>query len=193
MGFGIFDFIAQAGKTIKSTLDGSEHIPHHENAPGEAHMGEVGLSGDVIDVTLALDTLIYADGEVLSDTATLTDAMRVNGGKGRITSITAIDEDDQGVAFDIAFFRVTQSLGTKNGAPSISDANARDCLGIVSIATGDYVDLGGVKVATKRDINLMVEADNASKNLFIGTITRGGTPTYTASGIKLRIGIDGRS
>lgn len=188
--FDIKDFTAGTAKTVRSTESGGVHTPHHIAAAAENHMGEVGVSMDVIDVTLALDTSTYADGDVLSDTATVSNAMRVNAGKGKLRSITVIDEDDQGVALDVVFFKATQSLGTKNAAPSISDANARDCLGFVSIASGDYIDLGGVRVATKRDINLMVEADTGSTSLFIGTITRGGTPTYTASGLKLKIGIE---
>ena len=35
------------------------------------------------------------------------------------------------------------ALGTENNAPNISDTNASEVLGIVNIATGDYVDLGG--------------------------------------------------
>lgn len=150
----------------------------------------VALPGaDVIDVTLTLDTLAYTAGDVLSDTATLTDAMRVVGGKGVLRSITVIDEDDQGVALDLYFFKATQSLGTKNGAPSLSDAAARDCLGYVAIAAGDYKDLGGVRVATKLDIGLVLESAAASKDLFVGTIT-GGTPTHTANGLRLKIGIE---
>lgn len=186
--FDIKDFTTETAVTIRSSESTGVHTPHHIVAAGENHMGEVSQPSEVIDVTLALDTSIYADGDVLSDTATLSSAMRVVGGKGKVTSITVIDEDDQGIAFDVVFFKVTQSLGTKNSPPSIADSNARDCLGFVSIATGDFIDLGGVRVACKRDINLAVEANTGSRDLFVGTITRGGTPTYTASGLRLKVG-----
>ena len=157
---------------------------------GETHIGQVGRPLDIIDVTLTLDTSIYADGDVLSDTATLTNAMRVAAGGGTLRSIVLIDEDDQGTALDVVFFKATQSLGTKNSAPNISDSAARDCLGSVNIATTDYIDLGGVRVATKRDLNLALESASGSRDIFIGTITRGGTPTYTANGLRVKIGIE---
>lgn len=84
------------------------------------------------------------------------------------------------------------SLGTFNAAPAITDANARQIVGRVSIATGDYVDLGGARVATKTGLNLMMSAAAATKQLFLATITRGGTPTYTAAGLKLKLGFSVR-
>lgn len=146
-------------------------------------------TGTVLDVTLTLDTLVYASGDVLSDTATLTNAVRANGGRATLRSIVVIDEDDQGIAFDIVFFSATQSLGTKNVAPAITDAAARDALGHISIVAGDYIDLGGVRIATLKNIQLKLQAATASRDLFLGTITRG-APTYTASGLRLRLALD---
>lgn len=143
----------------------------------------------VKDITLTLDTSIYADGDVLSDTAEITEAVRAFGQGCKIVSIAVLDEDDQGVALDVVFLKSNVSLGTKNSAPNISDANAREILGHVNIATTDYVDYGGARVATKRDIALAVKAADGKDSIFVSTITRGGTPTYTASGLKLRIGL----
>jgi hypothetical protein len=149
----------------------------------------VGTPGDLIDLTLSLDTNIYADGDVLADTQEIADAVLADGGRAMLESIALIDEDDQGIALDLVFFSANRSLGAENGAPNISDANARDCLGKVSIATGDFVDFGGVRVATKTGIGLLLEAAAGSRSLWVGAITRGGTPTYTASGIKLKLGL----
>jgi hypothetical protein len=157
--------------------------------PGENHIGEAGWAMDVIDVALTLAAATYTSGNVLSDTATVSNAMRVIGGKGILRSITVIDEDDQGAALDLLFFKLTQSLGTKNAAPTISDASARDCLGFISVVAGDYIDLGGVRVASKSGLGLALESDPASRDLFVATITRG-TPTYTASGLRLKLGIE---
>lgn len=144
---------------------------------------------EVIEVTLTLDTLAYVAGDVLSDTAAIPNAVARNGGAARLHSIAVIDEDDQGAALDLVFFAANRSLGTKNSPPSISDADARDALGHVSVVTGDYVDLGGVRVATKSAIALVLEASAASRDVYVATITRG-TPTHTANGLKLRIGLE---
>ena len=141
----------------------------------------------IVSVPLTLDTSIYQSGDVMSDTAEVTAAMRVTNGTGILQSIVVFDEDDQGTAFDLVFMSANRSLGTKNSAPDITDANARDILGIVSIASGDFIDLGGVRVATKANIGLPVKAATDTDDVFVGTITRG-TPTYTASGVRLRLG-----
>lgn len=153
-------------------------------------IGVVGGDDDVIDVTLNLDTSAYADGDVLSDTAELSNAVRVAGGKATLVSITVNDEDDQGGSFDIVFFRTNVSLGTKNSAPSISDTDAREYLGHISISSGDYIDLGGVQVARKigSECALELEAGSGSTSIFVSTISRD-TKTYTASGIRLKFGL----
>lgn len=144
----------------------------------------------LIDVTLVLDTSAYADNDVLSDTATVHDAVPYAGGRGILRSVRLLDEDDQGVEIDLVFFRTNVSLGTKNGAVSISDANAREILGHVSIVAADYTDLVNSQVATKSGLNLVLKAAGDSRDVFVSAIVRSGTPTYTASGIKLKIGID---
>lgn len=140
------------------------------------------------DVTLSLDTSAYTSGDVLAETQVVTDALRWADGCGLIQSVVVVDEDDQGVALDLHFFSANRSLGTENAAPNISDANARDHLGVVAVAAGDYKDLGGVRVATVKGIGLAVKAASGTKDIYVGAVT-GGTPTHTASGLRLRIGI----
>lgn len=145
-------------------------------------------AAEFFDVTLTLDTSAYTAGDVLSDTATLSNAFRMAGGRMQLVSLSVTDEDDQGVAFDIYFFDTNVSLGTKNSAPNISDANARTTIGRVPIATTDYADLGGVRIANVRNIGLLLEAAAGSRDLFIGTVNGAGTPTFTVNGLKLRLG-----
>jgi hypothetical protein len=144
-------------------------------------------SGDVLDVTLSLDTSAYADGDVLADTQTITNAARVSGGKLLLQSVHVLDEDDQGQPFDLIFLDTSNSLGTENLAPNISDANARKILGRVPISSGDYYDIGGSRIATLTGINLYMKT-SGTRDLYIGAISRG-TGTYTASGIKLKLGV----
>lgn len=144
-------------------------------------------ASEVVEVTLTLDTALYTSGDVLSDTVALTGAP-ANGGRVRLVSVAVMDEDDLGLAFDILFFAANKSLGTKNLAASISDADTRDVLGTVSIVAGDYVDLGGVRVATKSGLDLLLEAAAGSRTVYVATITRG-APTHTANGLRLKLGL----
>lgn len=142
------------------------------------------------EVTLSLDTVAYADGDVLADTQEITNFFDVLGGSAKLTSVQVNDEDDQGTALDLIFLRSNVSLGTENAAPSITDANAREIIGRLSIATSDFIDLGGVRVATKSNVGLILSAAAGSNSLWIGAITRGGTPTYTAAGIRVKLGFE---
>lgn len=143
-----------------------------------------------VDVTLSVDTAIYAADDPLADTQVVTSAMRVADAVGALKSIILLDEDDLGIAMDLIFLSSSASLGTENSAPSVTDANARKILGHVNIATGDYIDLGGCRIATKRDLNLVVKPATGTRDIYVAAVTRGGTPTYTASGLKLRLGFE---
>lgn len=144
-------------------------------------------AGDVLDVTLSLDTGIYGDGDVLADTQTLSNAVRVSGGRCWLQSVVALDESDQGFGFDLIFLNANNALGTENSAPNISDANARAIIGRVPIAAADFYDLGGCRVACITNIGLPMEA-SGSRDLYMAAIARG-AGTYAADGIRLKLGV----
>lgn len=143
----------------------------------------------ILDVTLTLDTNIYASGDVLSDTAEIASAVLSNGGIAKLVSVTILDEDAQSGALDLVFLDSNVSLGTKNAAVDITDANARKVLGIIEVAAEDYVSLVGSTVASKTGINLMLKAAAAATSLYVSAISRD-AKTYTAAGIRLKIGIE---
>lgn len=145
-----------------------------------------GGNDNVFDVTLVLDTSPYADGRVLFIGQEITSFFSSATGTRLIQNLTVIDEDDQGVGFDLLLFNGDPSIGTINAAPTISDANARKFLGKVSVTAADYIDLGGVKVATICPVG--IEVKGVTTSLWIAGITRSGAPTYTAAGLKLKIG-----
>ena len=149
--------------------------------------GEDVASENVFDVTLVLDTSIYADGRVLFIGQEITNFFPAAGAVRVVQNLVVLDEDDQGVGFDLLLFNADPTIGTINVAPSITDANARKFIGKVSIAAGDYIDLGGSRVADITPIGKAIKGTTTS--LWIAGITRSGTPTYTASGIKMKIGV----
>lgn len=150
----------------------------------EPHIG----AAEVVEVTLTLDTAIYTSGDVLCDTAEVARAAPMNGGRVRLVSLALIDEDDQGIALNLVFFSTAVSLGAKNAAPNISDADVRNALAHLAVAAGDYIDLGTSRVATKSGLDIVLEAAAGSRSVYVSAIT-GGTPTHTANGLKLRLGL----
>lgn len=148
-----------------------------------------GTPGDVITVTLSTDTSAYADGDILADLQAVGGFFRQPGGRALIQSVTVLDKADQGVALDLLTSPNPVSLGTENAAPSISDANADGLQRLCRVEAADYIDLGGCRLATKAGLGLLVEAAAGSTTLHLGAITRGGTPTYGAADVVLRLGV----
>lgn len=143
----------------------------------------------LIDVTLTTDTSAYASADLIADTQEVAGAVATAGGYAKLESVAVLDEDDQGVAFDIFFMQNSTSFGTENSAPNISDANARsNVLAKVAIATADYFDFGGAKLASVANIGRIVKAASGSTSIYVAVVNGAGTPTYSATGLKLRLG-----
>jgi hypothetical protein len=145
------------------------------------------ITGTVHDVTLVADTSQYADNDVLAVVQEITNVFQHTPHR-TLQSVQLLDEDDQGQDIDLLFFNATATLGTINTAVNISDADARKCIGRVSILTTDYTDLVNSMFATKTNIGLMLKAADGVTSLWIGAVVRSGTPTYTAAGLKLKLG-----
>lgn len=144
----------------------------------------------VYDATLVLDTSQYASGDVLSVAAEFKGVFKPAGEARKLVSIVGVDEDAQGQAFDLVFSNAAITLGTINSAVSISDADARLIIGMVSIVSGDITSHVNSSRIAKNNINQILQPVYASQSLWISAICRGGTPTYTASGIKLKLGFE---
>lgn len=144
----------------------------------------------VVDVTLALDTSQYASGDVLAIPQEVKGAFPDKGIARKLVSVQVLDEDDQNQVLDLAFFSANATLGTINGAVNISDADMRLMIGYVVIASGDSNDTINSRVFYKNGINQIMQPAYGSNSLWVGAICRGGTPTYTASGIRLKLGFE---
>jgi len=146
-----------------------------------------GIKAEVIDVTPVLDTSAFAVGDVMSDTFEIPGAVDIEAGTSLLHSLMILDKDAQGGIFDLVIMRTNKSLGTKNAAVSISDADATEILGVISIVAEDYVDLVGSKIVAKTLVGLSVEAGASSTSIY-GSLVSRDTKTYTASGLLLKFG-----
>jgi hypothetical protein len=157
---------------------------------GDTIQGLLGRTTKVIEVTLSLDTAIYADGDVLAATQEVAGALWDGGGRAIVYSITLLDKDDQGGALDLVFLKANSAIGTENAAVSVTDAAADNICGVVEIAAADYVDLINSQIVGKRaaDCGFLVSGPSGSTSIYIAAISRD-TKTYTAAGITLEIGL----
>ena len=141
------------------------------------------------EVALTSDTVAYTAGDVLNATQEITGVCKA-GHPAILWSLALLDKDDQGAAMDIYFLRTNASIGTENAAAAITDAVADEILTVVPIAATDYTDLGSsqfvVKNASDSGMGVILFPDGG-ESVFVATET-GGTPTYTASGLTLKLG-----
>jgi len=155
----------------------------------ETHLGEVGGNSTTFDVTLSLDAgNVYAAGEVLAATQALTNIARAAGKGMLLHSLTVVDKDDQGGAMDLVFLQTNVALGAENAAVAIADNDADEIQGYVAIAAADWKDLGGVRVAVKTGLGILLTPAAASRDLYLAAISQD-AKTYTASGVTVHLGV----
>lgn len=177
-----------AGKMLKdddSVFDLTMMLSNVEDGTSQI---VVGSDDDVATVTLSLDTGAYADGDVLADTQTMGALFRANGGTMILHSVQVFDLDDNAGALTLVFLNANTSLGSENSAPSITDANMTNIVATVRVYSSDYVDFTNSQVAEVGNIGKLIEAASAADDLYIAALSND-TKTYTASGIKVRVGL----
>lgn len=146
-------------------------------------------AGDVLALTLSLDTSAYATGDVLAAPQELTGFFRSVGGRARLRSIVLRDYDAQAQAIDLIFMNATGSLGAENSAFAPTDGVATTIIGVVSIVAADYISATNSHIASG-EVDILMEAGAATTSIFVGAVVRSGTPTYTAAGIDLALGVE---
>ena len=174
--------------TLRADASGNRLASLDQTTPGTTDRATVGKTV-YVNVDLTLDTSPYAAGDLLADTQSIANLFRAVGLGGVLMSMEVIDKDDQGAGFSVIFVDANVSFGTENAPPSISDTDAQSILGRADVTTADYLDLGGVRVASIKNIGLALQPASGTRDGYLAVINGAGTPTYTASGICLRLGM----
>ena len=111
-----------------------------------------------------------------------------------LCSVTVVDKAKQKAAIDLLFFNENITVAsTDNAAADVTDAQmAANCLGKISVAGADYVDLANSSVATVGNLKTILKNSSAykakQKKLYMLVVSRG-TPTYTStSDLTIRLG-----
>lgn len=157
-----------------------------QTTPGTTDRTTVGKS-TVVQVTLSLDTVAYAAGDLLADTQAITGMTRIADLGAVLQAITVVDENQVSAAFDIYFLSANNSFGAENSAPSINDANAGAIQGKVSVATADYASLGGVNIAFVEVPGLPLKPASGTTTGYLAVVNGAGAPTYGATSVKLNL------
>jgi hypothetical protein len=169
----------------------SENVSTVQGTPNAYPVDVVGKSA-VVPFQMVVDTAEVVDEDVMSTaTQEIKNFFRVPGGTAFLHSLTVLDVADTGIAFDIYLLTAELSLGTANGALAITDQAARSLVnggGLISITSSDLIDIGGARLATIKNIGLLLQAAPNSRSLFISSVSQG-TATYASGIIRLGFGI----
>ena len=138
----------------------------------------------VFEGPLTLDTAAYVAGDTLADLVKI--QLPEHWTVAILQNVYVLDEDDQGQGFDLLFFDAGPVISAKNAVWNTSDADMRSCKGFARVAAGDYVDLGGNRVADIANLSRLLPLP-ASRMLWVATISQG-TGTYTAAGLRIKLG-----
>lgn len=146
--------------------------------------------GNVIDFTPVLETGALAAHDVFSTAGEIAGFFPDVQSAVKLVSVIALDGDDQNAVFDLIFSNATITIGTLNGAINVSDADAAKIVGYVVVASGDSNDTINSRLFAKNDINQIMKPSGLTTSVWLSLICRSGTPTYTVSGMKLKIGYE---
>jgi hypothetical protein len=146
---------------------------------------------DVIDVTLSPTLTITAAADTLAAPQEVTNFARIPGGVVKLWSIGLFDGDDQNQAMDILFLNATGDIGAENAAFSPADAVAETFVAVVPLVVAThFTDNINSRSAYRGDINIIMKCAEGTSSIWVAAVCRSGTPTYTAAGLKLKLGIE---
>lgn len=144
-----------------------------------------------VDFVPVLETSVLANGDVFFIPTQVPGCFKL-GEPAKLISIQVNDTDDQGVSFDLYFFNATATLGTLNAGITISDADAAKAIGQASFtAAANGTDLINSWLYVKTfDEGILMTPVDGSSSLWVAGVVRSGTPTYSASGFKIKLGFE---
>ena len=143
-------------------------------------MAKVRVAVDSSGLTTA--TTAYTDGDILGAELTFANAVGASGGYSYLVGAILGASGDVTGAVDLFLFDQTTTFGSDNGAPSISDADSDNIVGVIRFPPG--IDLGGVRVASVDSITVPIKC--AVTSLFGRLVTRSGH-TFFAAATDLRV------
>ena len=151
---------------------------------GEAHIGEVGGNSAVFSQALTITASSYSALNNVGGLLTLTNAMRGSPATrytGVLQNLTVADHANQKAPLDILIFKsIPAATFTDHSAfPTLSQADTALVIARVSIASSDYVTIGGSAFA---DVTFGKTIQGTAATLYAAVqIASSVSPTYAAT------------
>lgn len=138
-----------------------------------------------LTITPTVSTSAYVSGDVLFAATALPGAAVASGKTGHLLRLTAIDKDDQGIAFDVYVYAANVTVPAANAPYTTSGPSDTDgAYFIEKLSFSTWEDHGGFRTCTLGvgDGLPLAYWCSGSTNLYIVGVTRG-APTHTLGGL----------
>ncbi len=142
---------------------------------------------DVVTVTLSAHTDANAVLDVIAAPQEITQFFRVPGGAVEVVSFNVLDKDDQGQNLDILFLNATGSIGAESAAFAPTDAVLETIIGCIPAT--NWIDATNSQLAVHANYRQIMKATAAEDSVWVAAVCREGTPTYSAAGLIVQLGI----
>ena len=181
--------ITDANGTIQQYLRGLVALWIAGLKASEAHIGSIGEHTAAVDVTPTLTIAgAYAANDFVGTSATamtFAGCARVDGGYGMIYHVELVDYAKQSIAGELWLFNTAPAgLPVDNAAFTITDAAAKQCIGVVPFNTYYASALNSVSPVGNLTIGFKCLA--GSMDLYGVFVTRG-APTYATGDLTFRL------
>lgn len=140
------------------------------------------FDGLVADLNPTVDTAAYSTGDLLFAATKIANATQNTQGLAYLQTLLVLDAANQKSQLDLLIFNQDPgSLGTLNNAIDLSTAQLAMLIGIISVASSDYVTLKATANAVaSKNPQLMLPALKGSRDFWIAGVSRG-SPDYVAA------------
>lgn len=134
----------------------------------------------IISQTPTITAGAYSAGDAVGGKLTFTGCTDT----GLIHNLTLIDLSEQAVELNLVLFNADFTATADNAAFDVTSGEEADIIGVINIATTDYEDIGGLKVATVKGLSLpfeLTETDSTKRGRIYGQLVAVGAPTYVST------------
>ena len=159
-------------------------------AATEVHLGAVGGHTTNITVTPTLTVHAnYVTGDYVGTSGTpMTFALaaRVDAGTGWVLGALLENDVAEAIAMELWLFDATVTPPDDSAAWTISDADAKKCIGVLKFAAADWTQSALNAVCRSAAVMIPFTCGAASKSLFGCLVARG---TLTSTGVTVRLNV----
>lgn len=140
------------------------------------------FDGVSVSPSLVVDTSIYASGDVLCVPKRMENCTLNTKGMAVLRSLLIFDKINQKPAMDILIFDEDPGdIGAANAALDLSSAQLQKLVGVISVASADFLTLkAATNAVAQKTPNMTLPARQGSKEFWMAIVSRG-TPTYSAA------------